>query len=131
MKFEQNAQEQMQKVEELIAQINEAQRTCTEAINLKTEAVYAEATRQANATWQRIVVEVDSRHKTMGAEIQQIKSASAAAASSQTSAPGQGSTHDVVSPKHCPVGKISDEASVGDFRHLCDSIDNHLESHRT
>ena len=59
VKSDQNAQEQMQKVEEKSAQTNEARRTSMEAINQKTEAVYAEATRQANATGQRLGVEVD------------------------------------------------------------------------
>ena len=39
--------------------------------------------------------------------------------------------HDVVSPKDCPVGKLSDEASVGDVHHWCGSIEKHLESDRT
>ena len=80
---------------------------------------------------QQIVSEVDARLKAMGTEILQIKSSPAAAASSNTAQPGQGSVHDVVSPKDCPVGKLSDDATVGDFRHWCESVENHLESHRT
>ena len=48
-----------------------------------------------------------------------------------TSRPGQGSIHDVVSPKDCPAGRLSDDASVGGFRHWSESVENDLESHRT
>ena len=102
-----------------------------EAINQKTVAGYAEATRQANATGQQIVVEVDARLKSMGSDIQQIKSAPVMSGSQQTLSPGQGSSQDVVSPKECPVGKLSDGCTVEDFRQWCESVEKHLESHRT
>ena len=54
-----------------------------------------------------------------------------AATSGDTSRPGQGSIHDVVSPKDCPAGKLSDDASDGDFRHWCERAENNLASHRT
>ena len=48
VQFDQDAGEKMRNVEEQITQINEAQRTCMEAMIAKTEAVYSEATRQAH-----------------------------------------------------------------------------------
>ena len=36
-----------------------------------------------------------------------------------------------MSPKGCSLGRLSDDASVGDFRHWCESVENNVESHRT
>ena len=55
VKFDQDAGEKMRNVEDKSTQMNEAQRASMEAINQKTEAVYAEASCQATMTGQQIV----------------------------------------------------------------------------
>ena len=103
------------------------------ALDAKANSIYTESVRQSQIKTEQVVHALNQELIVIKGDI--IRVADAASASPSTGpdqAFGGGSRgQDLISPKECPVSKISDGISVGDFKHWCLTVENHLESHRT
>ena len=120
----QEVQRSMTEVQRVFGEVQAIHRNTLESIDQKANVIYAEANRVSQEKSEQVVQLMKQEVVTLREQINQVGAYAESRAPGMSAGPSN--SQDLVSPKECPVAKISDGINVGDFKHWCLTFENHL-----